>query len=127
MPTTRDLHSHRAEELDPTTDADRDLTHVAVGTDGEAKAITDDALGDEVVRVSFAEIERTDTQLRVRGFLDSSQANGEMLREVAVAGAASGGPVFALEALEAGDEVDKDDSTTVTIDITIDALDASEV
>lgn len=127
MPTTRGLHTHRAAELDPTDSVDRSASHVAVGDDGSAKSLSDSTLGNELGRLSIAESEQNGTELRVRGFIDSSQFNGETIREIAAAGAENGGRIFALEALSSADEINKDDTTTVTIDITIDALDASEV
>jgi len=127
MPTTRDLHTHRSAELNPNDDVDRSITHIAVGDDGTAKSVTDGALDSQLDRVAVVESEQTNTELSVRAFIDSSQLNGETIREAGAASAASGGRLFALEALPDADTVTKDDSKTVTIEIAIDSVDESEV
>lgn len=127
MPTTRDLHTHRSAELNPNDDVDRSVTHIAVGDDGTAKSVTDETLDSQLNRVAVVESDQTNTELSVRAFLDSSQLNGETIREVGAASAASGGRLFALAALPSGDIVSKDTSKTVTVEVKIDTVDESEV
>lgn len=128
MPTLRALHEYRQQDLDPTTDVDRTASHVGIGSDGSDKSVSDDDLGDEILITSLAEVDRDSETLTVRAFIDSTQANGETIREVSLETDGDGDDIaLAAESLPDPDEIAKDSATTVTVDVELSTSDESEV
>jgi len=127
MPTLRTLHNIRQRSLDPAVTEPRSATHIGIGADGTAKSATDDGLGDETLIGTIAESELNGNSLRVRAFFDSTVANGETIREVSLEASEAGDTTLAVESLDEVDQINKDSSTTVTVDIEITTEDKSEL
>ena len=127
MPTVRTLHNSRQENLNPTEENQTTATHIGIGSDGTAKSVTDDGLDSETLISPIAQSSRNGNSLTLRAFIDSTQGNGTDIREVSLEGDGTGSTTLAVEALPSGEQIGKDSSTTVTIDITITTEDESEI
>ena len=115
--TVRDLHEFIVDVLDPgTSAASETVTHLAVGTDGSDATVDDSGLGNEVYRVDHRGRENRGRDLWTTTFLDTTEANGNTLREVGLVTDSSGG-IFVNRALIS--EVVKNNRKTVTIDVTL--------
>lgn len=114
--TVDDLHRYLVDNLDRDQDVNENATHLAVGTDDAAPTTADGALGNEVYRAALTDVIDNGTDLTTSTFLDSSEANGNTLREVGLytADAATGG-ILLNHALIT--EIPKDDTKTATIDV----------
>lgn len=111
-------HEHIVDLLDPSQAVDAaDITHFAVGDDATEPSSADTGLGNEVYRTT------TDTQrdagkdLEVSGFLDSTEANGETIRETALVTGPDVSDLTVNHALVT--ETPKDETKLVTIDYTL--------
>lgn len=116
------LHEHVVDALDPDQSVDLDASHLAVGDDDS----TDPATGDTSLNNQIGVIERaasTDggTSLTTSTLIDTSELNGNTLKEVGLTTAASGGTLLNHALI---DPVDKDDDKTVTVDVDLTAQDA---
>lgn len=80
--TSEDLHNLQARLLNPAEDPLGSLTTIAIGTDGSASSTTDSDLGDEVMTTDITESTVSRGTLIARGFVDTSEANNNNLREV---------------------------------------------
>jgi hypothetical protein len=117
------LHRYLVDHLDRSQPGtpERHFDEFAVGTDGGATDPTDTGLGDQVYQTTVAQSVDEGRDLFVSGFLDSSEANGNTLREfgiVAVNRAGTASDVYANRALF-DDPVEKSNEKTVSVDATV--------
>jgi len=126
MPTLRTLHDKRQQSLNPNGDRTT-ASHIGIGSDGTTKSVTDDGLDSQTLISSIAQSSRNGNSLTLRAFIDSTQGNGADIREVSLEGDAAGDTTLAVEALPSGEQIGKDSSTTVTVDITITTEDEGEI
>lgn len=114
--TVDSLHQYLVDNLDPEQAVDENATHLAVGTDNTQPATGDAALGNEVYRTELTDVIDNGTDLTTSTFLDSTEANGNTLREVGLytADAATGGMLLNHALIS---EIPKDGSSTATIDV----------
>lgn len=80
--TTEGMHEIQAASLNPAQNNDQALTRLVVGTDGTSPSTTDSSLGDQVVSTDITESTTSGGTLIARGFLDTNQANGNLLKEL---------------------------------------------
>lgn len=115
--TVRDLHEFIVDVLDPATSAGSEtVTHLAVGTDNTTPTADDVSLGNEVYRVENTDRDNRGRDLWTSTFLDTSEANGNTLREIGLVTESSNG-IFVNRSLIS--EVVKNNRKTVTIDVTL--------
>lgn len=116
------LHEYLVDHFDRSQSVvDREFEEFAVGTDNTTPAATDTGLGSEVYRTSLANSVDQDRDVLVTGFLDSTEANGNTLREFAILAnnvSNTSDVVVANRALF-DPEIQKTDQKTVTIDVTL--------
>ena len=117
------MHEYFAINLDATQTLEEDVTHLAVGDTDTDAVSSNDTLNNEVFRKGVTDYAQTDNELLASTFIDSTEANDNTLREV---GLFAGG-------LEPGDAgfpdrmwnhstiaaIEKDDTRTITIDVTL--------
>jgi len=115
-----DWHEYLVDRLDRSQDpATVQCTHFAVGTDGSPASSSDDGLGNEVYRTTVADTTDDSRELLVQCFLDSGEANGNTLREMGLFTDVAGGSNELQLNRARISEVAKDDSKTVSIDVTL--------
>ena len=111
------MHEYFAINLDPTQTLEEDVTHLAVGDDNTSPATTNDALNNEVFRKAVTDHSQTDNELLASTFIDSTEANGETLREVGLfAGPDAADRMWNHSTIAA---IEKDGTRTITIDVTL--------
>lgn len=117
--TLEEYHEHLADLADPATAATAETaSHLAVGTDGTAASASDTGLIAEVTRVAVTDSQRTGRDLFTSTFLDTSEANGNTLREVALASDATAGQGIEFNRAVIAD-LPKTSEDTATIDVTL--------
>ncbi|WP_254535246.1 hypothetical protein [Halomarina litorea] len=89
------------------------LSEMAVGTNGTTPAETDRSLGNEVARIPLSSIEGNGDEVLTAAYLDEGEANGNTLQEIGL----YADDRFLNHASIS--PVDKDASTTVTIEVSI--------
>lgn len=117
-------HQHVVDILDQSqSPSTEEISHFAVGTDGTQPTTADGGLLAEVYRTQIDTQDDQGKDLVVSGFLDSTEANGNTLRETGLfTGAAGTGELPFNRALIA--ETTKTDTKLVTIDFTLKFRDA---
>ena len=117
------MHEYFAINLDPTQTLEEDVTHLAVGDDNTGPMSSNDTLNNEVFRKSVTDYAQTDNELLASAFIDSSEANGETLREVGLfaGGAEPGDDEFPDRMWNHSTiaSIEKDNTRTITIDVTL--------
>lgn len=124
--TTDELHEYFVGNLDPSQTAAENnvsVSHLALGTDGSSGTSTSDTdLNNRVYNEAVTDIIDNSKELLTSTFLDSSEANGNVLDEL---GLYTGDPanlanadVFMMNH-SAFSSITKDNSKTVTFDVTL--------
>lgn len=115
--TVKGLHEWIVDALHPgTTESAETIEYLAVGTDGTTPTSDDSSLGNEVYRVTNTDRENRGRDLRTSTFLDTTEANGNTLREVGLFTESSGGLMVNRALIS---EIVKNNRKTVTIDVTL--------
>ena len=115
--TVRGLHDWIVDALHPgTSESSETVTHLAVGTDGTTPTSDDSALGNEVYRVENTSRDNRGRDLWTSTFLDTTEANGYVLREIGLFTSSSGGLMVNRALIT---EIEKNNRKTVTIDVTL--------
>ena len=89
-------------------------THVAIGTDNTAAAVSDTTLGTEVDRNALQESTEGTSDVVISGFFSSTEANGNSLVEVGVLDAGAAGNLMMREVYTA---IAKTTSIEVWLDV----------
>ena len=112
--TVDGLHEYIVDNLHPSQSADLDASHLAVGTDDTTPASGNTSLNNEVHRITTTDDADQGATLFTSTFLDTSEANGNDLKEVGLITADSGGTLLNHSTIST---ITKDDETTATIDV----------
>lgn len=112
--TVAGLHEYIVDNLDPNQATNLDCSHLAVGTDNTAPTTSESSLGTEAYRTAITDVIDNGNDLTTSTFLDSSEANGNTLVEVALYSASTGGTMFNRSLITA---ISKDNTKTATIDV----------
>ena len=111
------MHEYFAINLDPTQTLEEDVTHLAVGDDDTAPSDTNDTLNNEVFRKEVTDHSQTDNELLASTFIESDEANGETFREVGLfAGPDAVDRMWNHSTIAS---IEKDNTRTITIDVTL--------
>ena len=127
--TLRQYHEVVVDALDG-QDVDLGVTHLALGDDDFAPAVSNTALGNELFRTTVTDIVNRGEELLASTFLSADQANGNSYFEAALVSETGGEDLFINRLLleDPENRLDpKTDETTATVNITISQLDESEV
>lgn len=92
--TTVGLNESIVDNIDINQSFDREASHLAVGTDDSDTSSADTALGNEVARFSVTDTVDNGSEIDISTFIDTSEANGNTLKEVGLFTAASGGKML---------------------------------
>lgn len=93
-----------------------EISHIAIGSDNTAPDVTDTALGSEITRESLVDEDILIDTYSTYIFLDTTEANGNTIREMGAFNQASGGTMF-NRALT--NEIAKDSTKEVTVQLDI--------
>lgn len=116
MTTVNGLHVEIVDVMDETKSSNFDASHLAVGDDDTTPQSSNVSLNNEVGRFAVTETEDRSNSIWTRTFVDTSQANGNTLKEVGLITESSGGTLLNHSIMQ---DVPKDNTTTVTIDVEI--------
>ena len=116
--TTIGLFEYIVDNLHEATDVNESATHLAVGTSTDEPSSGDVELGDEVARTELTDSSNNGSSLLATGFLDTSEANGNVLTEIGLVTSDVSGSDILLNH-SAISEINKTDETTATIDVTL--------
>lgn len=116
--TTVDLFEYVVDNLDPSQAVNESASHLAVGTGGTSPSSTNRSLNNEVYRTAIASSTDSSDTLETRTLLDTSEANGNTIREVGLVTASTGGLLLNHSLIN--DEL-KTDKKAFTIDVSISA------
>jgi hypothetical protein len=114
--TTIGLHEYHVKNLDPGTSKNEKASHLALGNDDTAPSSANSALNNEVYRTAVSDSSIKGDELFTSTFLDTTEANGEMLHEVGLFTADTGGTLLNHSTIAA---VDKTSDNTATIDVSL--------
>lgn len=110
------MHEYFAINLDPNQTLEEDVTHLAVGDDDTAPVTSNSSLNNEVFRKSVTDHSQTDNELLASTFIDSSEANGNTFREVGLFAGTDPARMWNHSTIA---DIEKDDTRTITIDVTL--------
>ena len=116
--TTVDWFEYIVDDLDPNQAVDVEVTHLALGDDGTEPASGNRSLNNEVYRTQIASSTDAGATLETRTLLDTSEANGETIREVGLTTAGTGGLLLNHSLIQ---EEPKNDRKAFTIDVDLTA------
>lgn len=121
--TVNGMHEYFAINLDGSSSIDEDVTHLAVGDDSTTPQTSDTTLTNEVFRKTVTDYSQTDNELLASTFIESSEANGNTIREVGLfAGGLAPGDTGYPDRMwnhSVIADIVKDDTRTITIDVTL--------
>jgi hypothetical protein len=104
------------DHLDPAQNSDKQPTHLAVGDSATTPTVSNTSLNNRVGTFATSEDADQGKDLFTSTFLDSTQANGNDLKECGLKTAASGGDLLNHATFSA---VSKTQNNTLTIDVTL--------
>lgn len=111
------LHEYIVDNLDPAQAVDKTASHLALGNDASvAPASSDTTLNNEVHREQVTDHADNGNELLASTFIDSTEANGYGLEELGIFTASAGGDLLNHSTFTT---VTKDNSKTVTFDVTL--------
>ena len=116
--TTVDLFEYLVDDLDVNQTANVTASHLAVGNDGTSPSSGNRSLNNEVYRTQIASSTDAGDTLETRVLLDTSEANGYMIRECGLVTASSSGLLLNHSLLN---EEEKNDRKAFTIDVSLTA------
>jgi len=91
-----------------------EATHMAVGDDDTTPTAADTALGNELTRKTVQEVTRGTSDVIVSMFLNSTESNGNSLKEVGIFNASSAGDMMERNTFTT---INKSSSIEVWIDV----------
>jgi len=111
------MHEYFAINLSEDASINEYASHLAIGDDGTDPEVTNDTLNNEVFRKEVTDTSQVDNELLCSTFVDSEEANGETFREVGLfAGTDPSDRMWNHSTISS---IDKDNTRTITIDITL--------
>lgn len=115
--TVDGLNEYIVDNLDPSQSVNKDASHIEIGSDNTGGTSTSDTSMNTLVD-TLATTDEADNgkDLFTSTFIDTSQLNGNSLEEAGLTTASSGGTLLNHSTFTA---ISKDNTKTVTIDITL--------
>lgn len=114
--TTIRLFRYIVDTLDTNQSVDKAATHLAVGTDDTTPEKDNTSLNSEVARNAVTSTFDSGSQLQTSTFFDTSEANGNTIKEVGLFTAASGGDLLNHSTIS---DVVKTDTKVFTVDVSL--------
>jgi len=115
--TTTYLHEYMVDNLDPGQAVNMDIGYLALGTATTVPTAADTTLGTEVYRVAVTDIQDQGNDLFTSTFLDTTEANGNVLEEAGLSDSVTANdPVVDRSLIST---IDKTTNNTATIDATL--------
>ena len=115
--TLSGMHEYFAQNLDDSQAVNKSATHLAIGIDDTAPEQSNETLNNEVFRKQVTDYAQTGNELLCSTFIGSDEANGRTLTEVGLFAGPDPTDTMFNHALIA--DIIKNDSRTITIDITL--------
>lgn len=110
------LLEYLVDNLDKDQSINKDASHLAVGTDDTTPASSNSSLNNEVFRGAVTSTTDQLSTLKTSTLIDTSEANGNTLKEVGLFTASSGGTLLNHAIIS---DVVKTDAKAVTIDVSL--------